>query len=287
MLTQVALNAIVAGSLIALLSAAFTLLAASSRFLPFTFGSAYSVGAYAMWSASQIVPLPVAVAFGALCGGGLSALLERAVFAGMRCRSGSALSMVIASIGVYIVLQNMLSMVFGDATLFARAHLVSPGHSVLGSRVTSYQLTAVITSTSLLCALLVVLHWTRLGLKLLAVASDADLAATLGHSVVTIRTVSSAIAGCLAAAGAAVQSIDTGLYPTMGFGALLLALAGAVLGGLRGVGTAAFGGLAVGALVHFGTLVVPIAWQMTLVFGVLCVALLWHRQLPFGTSGGR
>lgn len=287
MLAQVVINALVAGSHIALLSGAFALLAASTRFLPFTFGSAYAIGAYAMWSMSRVLPMPVAIAFGAICGGVLSAVLERTLFAGIRRRGGSALSMVIASIGVYIVLQNILSMVFGDTTLFARAHVVSPGHLVLGARVTTHQLIALITSASLLCVLLIGLRATRLGLRLLAVASDPDLAATLGHNVVAIRMVSSAIAGSLAAVGASVQSIDTGLYPTMGFGALLLALAGAVFGGLKGVGAAACGGIAVGGLVHLGTLVVPIAWQMALVFGVLCAALLWHRQLPLSVSRGR
>ena len=62
--------------------------------------------------------------------------------------------MMIASLGVYVVLQNVVSMIWGDSTLSFRTWEVKVGHELFGAYITDVQVITLVT-----CLILLVLVW--------------------------------------------------------------------------------------------------------------------------------
>jgi branched-subunit amino acid ABC-type transport system permease component len=60
-------------------------------------------------------------------------MIEVSVYRPLRHKGASALILLLASLGVYIVLQNIISMAFGDDTKTIRSGMVKEGVNLLGA----------------------------------------------------------------------------------------------------------------------------------------------------------
>jgi branched-chain amino acid transport system permease protein len=120
-----------------------------------------------------------------------------------------------------------------------------------------------------------------------AVLGDAELARTIGLDIDRIVLLGVALGSGLAGAAAVLTSQDIDLVPTMGFDALLVAVVGAVVGGIGSVRGAAMGGFLVGLLRHVAVWKIPTQWQDGVLFLLLlCVLLLRpHGFLTTRPSG--
>ncbi len=187
MSTQILLNGLLAGVSVSLLATAFVIIYAGSRFFVFTFGIAYLYGAYGMLLCSHVLPLPVAAVMGVLIAAATSILLETLLYRPIRRSRENNLILMLASIGAYAVLQNVVSLIFGDVTRSVRYWDVVEGHSILGARVTSIQL--LIAGVSVMVVILVgfLVGTSAFGGRLRAIASDASLARTVGVQIAPTR----------------------------------------------------------------------------------------------------
>lgn len=80
--------------------------------------------------------------------------------------------LLLASLGLYIVLQNTISMVFGDDTKSIRSGVVREGLPVLGARVTPIQIIIIVISVILVVAVAFWLKKSKIGKAMRAVAND-------------------------------------------------------------------------------------------------------------------
>ncbi len=282
MFTQVLVNGIIAGVQIALLAVGFSIVYTASRFFVFTFGSSFLCAAYAMllvvrWTPRWIAAL-IAVLVGALLGGAL----ERFLYRSIRNRTSSPLISMLASIGAYTALQNVVSMRFGDETRTFRTWITTEGHQFVGARISSVQIAIVLVASTALAATFVGLYATSLGRQLRAIANDELVARVVGVDVEAIVLFGTILGSCLAALAGILMSHDTDLVPTMGFQALLLGVVAAVIGGLNSAKGALVGGLFVGLVQHLGVWRLPTEWQDGILFVVLMLFLLFRPQGFFG-----
>src|SRR5207253_7257264 len=120
-----------------------------------------------------------------------------------------------------------------------------------------------IIAVSILACLLswMILRFARFGRRLRAIANDPNLSAIVGIDI--NKTVLAAFAvGSALAAGAAINiSLDTDITPTMGFGALLMGVVAAIVGGVGSIPGAMLGGLLVGLAQQLGVWKLPTQWQ--------------------------
>ena len=276
-LWQILVNGAVAGSLYGLIALGFGLTFRVCRFFNLAHGAVYTLGAYSVYTLARsygwppALAIPTAIILSAFVGCAIDVFIYRF----LRNRNATSLMMLVASLGIYIAIQNSISLLFGDAPLRLRTGEIVEGLNILfGARATSVQLTTVIACLLLTSALWMWLRHTVLGRMMRAVAIDSELSTIVGIKRERIFVVTIAVASILAACVGILAGFDTDLVPSMGFSALLMGSAAMLLGGVGNVWGSYLGGLAIGAVQHFSALLLATQWQDTSIFVVMVLCLL-------------
>lgn len=278
MLNQLIVNGLIAGAIIALLAVGFTVLYSGSQFFVFTYGASYTWAAYTPLLLAGKLPHALAAVFGVALAVVVGMLLEVSVFRSIRSRRSSALILMLASIGGYVVLQNIISVIFGDSTRSVRSWTVREGYPIFAARVTDIQILIAAASIGVSIMTWLLLEFTGLGRRLRAVANDVELARVVGIDVDRTILFATVLGSTLAGIAGVLISLDTDLVPTMGFQALLLGVVACIVGGVNSIKGAVIGGMFVGLAQHLGVWKLPTQWQDAIVFLILILFLLVRPQ---------
>src|SRR6056297_2494421 len=115
LLLQLFVNGVINGSHYALLGIGFGLIFATTRIVHFAYGPIFTFAAYTAWWLSGAMGLPIAVgllgAVAAAAGVGLLSYL--ALYRPLELNRAPPLVPLIASLGLYIVLENLVGVMFG------------------------------------------------------------------------------------------------------------------------------------------------------------------------------
>lgn len=281
---QVAINTIVSASVVLLIALGFSIVFSTARFFHFAHGIVFTWAAYfAFMFATRIgVPLLVAAVLAVACAGVIGCVIEIGVYRPLRRQGASGLILLLASLGIYIVLQNTIALLFGDATRTLRWGDVAEGLDVLGGRITGVQLLTILASGALACLASAFMKATKLGRALRAVASDPDLAEMSGIDSNRVLLSAVVLGSLLAGIAGVLSALLSDMTPTMGMTPLMLAVVAVVIGGVG-----SFPGLVCATLLtalaqqltswYFGT-----HWQDPMVFAILVVFLLVRPQGMLG-----
>jgi len=282
---QLLANGIIAGSTYALVALGFAVIYRTARFFHFAHGAVYAVAAYAGYSFATDFGLgkPVGLTFGAVIGALLGVLLQVAVYAPIRRRGGTELTLLLASLGLYVILQNAISLTWGDDVRTLRASEVVPGHQLWGAYFTNVQLIIATTSFAAMTTLWLVLWKTRFGKAMRATPSNVELARISGIRADRYLIYAFAIGSLLAGIAGGLISLDRGLSPTMGLNALLPAVVAVVIGGAGSFVGAALGGLCLGFAETIGIWLFSSRWFDAVIYAVAIGFLLVR---PHGLWGG-
>jgi branched-chain amino acid transport system permease protein len=284
MITQLIFYGIVEAGGYSLVAISFALIYRTTRFFHFSHGAVYTFGAYFAYlfavqlGLSRIIAFPLACVATAVLG----MLLELGVYKPMRRGNATDLTLLIASLGLYVALQNVISMAWGDDTKTMRTGEVVEGHLFLGARITDVQIIIIVTSIVLITLMALILTQTKFGKSLRALANDHELARLSGINSDRYILYAFAIGSFLAAVASIMISFDTDMTPTMGFNALLMGVTAVIVGGVESLPGAALGGLLIGLAQNLGVAVLPSQWQDTIAFGILILFLLFR---PHGILG--
>ncbi len=277
-------NILISGSIIALVAVGFSLIYRTTRFFYFAHAVVFTAGAYFTLALSQKGGLPLGTASSlsvVLCAI-MGCSFEVFVFRPLRRRGASALVLLLASLGLYVILQNLISCVWGDETEIIRSGIVSEGLNVLGARITPIQFVIIITGISSTFILAVFLRRTRVGTSIRAIASDADLASLCGIQKNRIFLLVFALGSALAGGAGILVALDVDMNPNMGMHYMLLAVVAVIIGGVESVAGVAMGALLLTIAQQLGIWVIGSEWQDAIAFVVLCVFLLVRPQGFFG-----
>ena len=280
MIPQLISNSIVAGGEIALVAISFTFIYSVTRFFNFAHSASYVAGAYAGYSLIVLAGCsPTIGFFGAVAAGAfVGMVLEFSFFGKLRDRQASSLVLLLVSFGLMVVFQNLISIMFGDATLVLRRAPVSRVFQFADARITSIQAAVVLTSLGVGVSMEVLLWFTRMGRVFRAIASDPELALVRGVPVDGAILVIFGIGSGMAGLAGILVAYDTDLYPTMGMHALLLGIVAAIVGGIDSVAGAAVGAMLLGFAQQFGVWKLPTGWQDAIAFSILIFFLLVRPQ---------
>ena len=281
---QLLINAIIAGSVYALVGLGFSLIFSCVRFFHFAHAIIFTLGAYLSLAFCRSLGLPMAcaVAMSVMCciliGSGIDCILYRP----LRRRGASSLILLLASLGLYVVVQNVISLIFGDDSKTIRFGLIQEGYALLGARITWIQLVTIVISATLIIALAVFLRATRIGRAIRAVASDPILADISGIDSDRVITICFVVGSVYAAIAGVLTAFDVDMSPTMGMNALMMGVVAAIIGGIGSVYGVAVGALLLGVARHLGIWHLGSQWQEAIAFIILLAFLLvW----PEGVSG--
>lgn len=196
----------------------------------------------------------------------------------MRYKNASSLVFLLASLGVYIVLQNIISLIFGDTTKSLYSSSIQRGIDILGARITSTQILVVLISIFISSSVLILIQKTKIGITIRALANDFELAKISGvnenRALFGIFFLGSALAGI----AGVLYAIDIEMSPSMGLNALMMGIVVVIIGGIGSFSGVILGSLFLGMAQHFGVWKISSQWQNAIAFVILLIFLLIRPQ---------
>jgi branched-subunit amino acid ABC-type transport system permease component len=268
-------------AILALSAVAFTLEYAVSRVANFAHGEFLTIGAYAAYSGQAIFHQNVAAAaLIATVAGMLAGLaLNTAVIEQFRGRSG--ITVLIATLGVALIVENVLIMVYGAANVsysFAQGGL----HHIGPFLWTTSDIEVIFSALAVAGLIYVLLQYTRFGKAVRAVSQDRALAQVSGVPAQRVVMGTWALAGAISGFAGFVLADTIGTFgPQLGFSFLLLTITAAVAGGIGRPYATLGGALIVGLVIQIAGTYTSSAYQLVYAFLLLVVLMLFRPNGVF------
>lgn len=276
-LIQSLVDAMSYGATLGLAALAIGLVFGVIRLANFATSEIITGAAYALvltWDLGWYVAIPISI----IVAVAISLLMELAVFS--RMRSAGPATLLITSFGLSFLLQRVYELIFGNNVRSAPvASGLAQSIDVGGIRIQLLSVAAILLAVVLLGALQYFLTKTILGLQLKAAAADFKTARLIGISAGRVIGMSFALSGILAAAVAFVLTTQSGAVgPSFGVRITVLALVGAVIGGIDKITGALAGGFLVGFASSMLTTWLPQGlgnFRDAYVYVLVIIVLLW------------
>ncbi len=281
---QVLLNGLIVGSQYALIGLGFAVIYGVTRFFHFSHGAVYTLAAYLLYVSVGLLNMPVIPAMLVACGGAAvtGVLLDRICYRFLRRNGTTPKGLLLVSLGIYVLMQNGISLIFGDDTKTVRGYQIAEGMDFLGAKVTPIQIMILGTALVFLAVTTWLLYRTQIGRDIRAVANNPELARVVGIDTDRIYMLTFALGSLLAGVAAVLVSFDTDIFPMMGFQALLMSVVAVVIGGAGSLLGAVVGGLIVGITQHVGIYFLGSQWQDVFAFSVFIAFMIFRPHGLFG-----
>ncbi|MCC5846774.1 MAG: branched-chain amino acid ABC transporter permease [Verrucomicrobia bacterium] len=280
---QVFLNGTISGLTIALLALAFMLVYLPCRVFYLALAGIYALVPYIALAGLRHgwpvwLLMSVAVGIGII----VSILCELLNHAPLEKKHASPGAHLIASLGVYLVLVQIVALVWGNETQVLRAGIDTVYRIGETIRLTRAQVMAGCGSLILIAAFYLWLQFSNLGLRLRAMADNPVQLALHGYNIGRLRLLAFAMSGFLASASALAVANDVGFDPHGGLPFLLMAIVAVVIGGNKSFLAPILGGLVLGIMRAAAVWHWSARWQDAVSFLLLALFLLFR---PHGILG--
>ncbi|KGN92073.1 branched-chain amino acid ABC transporter permease [Porphyromonas canoris] len=231
-----------------------------------------------LWGVSLWLAVPLAIAVVIL----LMLGINQWVYRPLKRQGLESWQMMIASLGLYVVLQNVISMIWGDSTLSFRTWEIKVGHEFMGAYITDVQIITIVSSGILLLLSHLFMQRTHIGRQIKAVASNPELSRVLGISETKAVAWSMGIGTGLAACAGILIAADIDMTPTMGFNWLLYGVVAMIIGGMGRMRYLLLGALLLATAQHLSAYYIDSKWMNATAYVILIVFLYFR---PYGFSG--
>lgn len=286
LLLQLFVTGVINGSHYALLGIGFGLIFATTRIVHFAYGPIFTFAAYVGWFVAGSLGLPVWLGFVAaiLAAVALGLLSYFLVYRPLEIRNAPMLVPLIASLGLYIVLENIVGIIFGTGVRVVE-DLDTGVYSVGPVFFTSIQLWQVASLVIIGVALAAFLRLTRYGKAILAMTDDPEMARVIGIDTPKITLLVFAIGSAVSAVPAMLILLKDGGSTHMGFAAVFMAFVAVIVGGVGSLKGAVAGGFLIGLVQSLGLWKIPTEWQGSIAFVVLFLMIMLRPEGLFGVRG--
>jgi branched-chain amino acid transport system permease protein len=277
------------GCIYSLIALGITMIIRATEILHFAQGELMMIGSMAGLSALWMVDLPfvVVLVIGMIGGGVAAMLIELSIYRTLRTLRVPLINIVVSTLGVSLILQNVARLVWGSEPLRYPALFRSRGIDVGGFAISPQLIWIVVLGFVIMALLQLFFRFTRLGVAMQAAAQDPETAQLMGISVKKTTTYTFLVAGVIAgAAGVLLGSLFFASF-NMGFLFGIKAFVAATLGGLGSLAGAMLGGLAFGLIETFAGVLISTAYKDAVGMVVLIAILLLAPAGIFIRAGRR
>jgi neutral amino acid transport system permease protein len=290
-LAQATINGLVSGAYFALGAAGLTLVYGVLKLVNFAHGEFLTFGAYmAIVSRSAFgFPLALALPFAFVTTALLALALEMVMWRPMRRKGAGVMQLLLMALGLAFVIRNVIQLIAGSEVRQLGANVTS-SVTFHGLHIGQTELWVVVLAFAALVALAIMLSRSRLGMHIRALSDNPELAATTGLDNDRIILYTWVLAGGLAGLAGVVYGASIGVItPNLGFGIVLSIFAAVIVGGIGDAYGALAGGVLIGLVQEWSTLVVPVNLKVAVGFGAMILVLILRPQGIFGRarSAGR
>ena len=280
MINQFLLNGIVTGSIYALGALSFALVYNTTKVfhiawaaLP-VFASFLFYSFFTLWNTPLILSIIIVIGLAAC----LSMLIEILVYRPLYERKYASEKMMVSSIGVLIIIVNLIAMIYGNETKILD-NAISPSVSINSLIITQNQIVQFVASVILSFGFLFFLHKTNYGTILRGMDSNSKLISIVpGLNIAKERIRIYLISGALAAVVGGLIAYDVGTDPYVGMPILLNVIVAMIIGGVGRYEAAILGGFILGILQSLAVYWISSRWEDLITFGLLLVFLTLRPQ---------
>jgi len=283
---QLITNGIIAGSVYALLGLGFGIIYATTRTFHFAHGAVFSIAGYfgfqlVFWKLPFVLSVTLSILLAILLG----IAIEWSIYRPMRNIGASAMEILISSLGLFILLQNLIIIVWrSDPRVLPVAEIIRRGVSFGGIWLTLLQIIIIFSSFILWLGLILFMRHTKTGKAIRALENDPEMTEIVGIEPERIRLAVYGLGSGLAAISAIFMTMDMGIDPNQGIMALLIGVIAVIVGGTGNYTGTALAGLLLGIAENVGIWKIPSEWKSSIAFGVLVVFIIFR---PTGILGTR
>lgn len=271
---------LITASLLSIAAVGLSLQFSITNYINFAYGDLLTVGIYVAWFANRRlglniwVGLIVAVIMTAI----IAWLINVFVLTPFTRRHASPITMLIVTLGVSLVIQNAIQLIFSEQF---QSYTVTSGTTLhLGFFLfTPLQLEMLLLAIVTMLGIHVLLRYTRLGKAMRAISDSTELARISGIRTGLILDCVWLITGGLAGLSGVVLALTvTSFTPTIGFSFLFVIFPAVILGGTGRPYGAMAGALIVGIATEVGATLIRSEYKNAIALVILIVVLLIRPQ---------
>jgi branched-chain amino acid transport system permease protein len=278
---QTLFNGIITGVIMTLPALAVTLLFGVLKFPNFAVGAMMTVAAYLAFAlnAQLGLPLLLAASAAAVVMGFACIAIDEVTF--KRLRERGAITLMVASLGLGFILENIARFAYGNAARSFELELARP-FRFLDIRMNREQMITIVVATAAMLLMWMLLTRLPIGRAMRAVADNPALALVRGIESPRVIRWTWFITGVLLGVGGVLVGMDRALEPPMGSNYLISVFAAAILGGLGSPLGAFAGALIIGVVSELSTLVIAPNYRIGVPLAAIAIILIFRPQGLFG-----
>ena len=285
MLGQFIINGIITGILYSLLAIGFALVYNTTKLFHIVAAAIYMFSAFMFYLFAVTLGLPVLVAafVAILLTMGLSLLTDVSVYRPLIKRKASNSVILIASIGMMIIIVNLLVMFFGTGEKLIESTICS-SFSIGNLNISIPQLWQLVVGVSVIIVFLLLIGVTNWGARLSVLSEEGNLNENSGDNMSNIRTIVFLLSGVFIAISACLSLCDIGFSPYTGIEVFYTAIVAMFIGGVGRYGTCVLGGIIMGGVQAVTSYYLSASWNNAVTF-ILLLIILFLR--PQGIAGNK
>ena len=282
--SQIIIFILLTGSIVLLSGLSSAISFNSTKFFNFVQAANISFAAYFTFLFFNHFQLNLffAIALSIICCVFICTLCEIFIFRYIRFKNFSSFTFLIASIGIYIVLQNLISLFFGDETKIILMNNAKVGHKMLGTYITDIQIITISLSGSLFFIVLVLLYKTSLGKQIRAISDNQALSNIYGINSNRIILSATIVSSVIASVLGILIALDLDMTPTFGFNYYLYGVVAMIIGGVGSYRGLIAGAFLLATAQQITALYIDTKWMDAITYLILILFLIWK---PLGFSG--
>ena len=209
-------------------------------------------------------------------------IVYRVVYLPLQKKKASNVILLIASLGLLILLENLVQLIFGADVKTINYLGIVKGLSIFGAIITPLQLVIIGVSIVLFVGLFYFMKKTKLGKDIRAVSDNRELAEVLGINYKRIASWSFVLGSLIAGIAGILIGLEQNLTPTMGTMLGIKGFTGAIIGGVASVPGSIIGSYLLGFAENYGIWFLPSGYKDAIAFVLLFLFLLFMPKGLFG-----
>jgi branched-chain amino acid transport system permease protein len=283
---QLLCNGIVTGCALGIVAVSFSLVYATTKIFHVAHAGVYTTGGYVAWTMLRHgLPAPIAFVAAVAACTALGALIQGLLYARLERRRATHLVVLIASLGMLAVIQNILAGVYTANILRFDLPWGSRVFTIAGNvRLTMTQLLTVLLSLAAYAGVMLFAHRTILGKQIRAVASNPFLAEITRLRPRRVHIYVMAIASALVCLPGVLVPLDFGLQPYGGVTPLLTATIAMIAGGVGSITGAFVLAIVIVGLQNMSLLFIPGEWSIGITFFIFVIFMLFRPTGLFAAA---
>lgn len=283
MLLQFLINGLIKGSLYGLCALAFGLVYNTTRIFHIAFSALYVLAVYLFLLFYQLCTMPLffSIILAILGTSLMSGAIEHFIYKPLAVKKSSLNVMLISSIGVMIIIINLIALFFGNETK-TLSQSTSPTLHWKEIIITYNQLIQFGVSLFVIGVSILSLHKTQLGITIRAIRDDNELIQVFGINPFKSRLVIFFISGAILSIVSMLVGYDVGFDPYIGMPMLLNVIVAMIIGGMGKFEPMVLGGFLLGLIQSIAVYFFEARWETAITFIILIVFLSIRPQGIWG-----